>query len=452
MLKRKSGGVVDLERDPAPSGPSNEFMPPQGDDALDTRMAHRIADLERALVIAKEEQDLAKEELLELKQYIQADQDAIEEPRQQLAGTGSTTDRVPAGGPSDHRTDTDVPEIVPKGKEDILRQHSELRYRLAQLEEQLASHDESHQRNPERSQTNREADNLRSRLHAAEKESQERLQQLLALKTSISSLTRIDSQVTDSELAESFSQLANRVREWTVSNFRRSRLNLDNLPKETEDVLSVLSPQYRAHVQSTHKLVLYQAVVSTCLVQIFNSPIVFGLPSTGPLAALRQFAEHTQHLGTTYREWVRATVQVLERSEANGEIEKQNEASLHRLTGEISHILFTLTSISLPPNAQSTLAGILKDTVNLQRTLALQKARYQLLLFRCQDAGKPFDDRTMEAVNDFDPTMEDDTDMDVDRTLLFCAFPGLIKYGDEWGEHSEMSNVLMKARVCSGMG
>jgi len=422
MLKRKSEGAVDLERDTAPSGPSNELfskseMASSGDDAVDARMAHRIADLERALAIAKEEQNLAREELSRLRQHREEDQHAMEELSARLAESGSNANRVSP----------------------------------AQLEERLASHDDTRQHRVERAQSNSEADDLRLRLHAAEKESQERLQQLLALKSSISSLTRMDSQITDSELAESFSQLANRVREWSVSNFRRSKLNLDKLPKETEEVLTALNPLYSVSLRSTDKLALYQAIVSSSLMQIFDAPVVFGLPSTGPFATLRPLAEHTRHLGTTYREWVRATVQILERSEANSDMEIEREASLHRLTGEISHILFTLTSVSLPPHAQSVLTGILKDAVILQRTLALQKARYQLLFLRCQDASMRFDDRTMEAVNDVDPAVEDGTDMDVDRRFLFCAFPGLVKWGDEWGEHAEMSNVLLKARVCSGV-
>jgi hypothetical protein len=432
---------VDLSRDTAPSGPSNELpskseMASSGDDAVDTRMAHRVAHLERALAIAKEEHNLVREELSKLRQNREADQDAIGELRAQLPAASH-----------DHRRGNEVPEEVAQGAEGILRQNCELRYQLAQLEERLASH----QHRLERPQSNREADDLRLRLHATEKESQERLQQLLALKSSISSLTRVDSQITDSELAESFSQLANRVREWTVSNFRRSKLNLDNLPKETEEVLSKLTPLYRINICSTDKLALYQAIVSTSLMQIFDTPIVFGLPTTGPFAALRPFAERTCRLGSVHREWVRATIQVVERSDASGEIEKETETSLHRLTREISHILFTLTSVSLAPTAQSTLTGILKDAVSLQRTLALQKARYQLLFFCCQDASMQFDDRTMEAVNDVDPAMEDGTGMDVDRKFLFCAFPGLIKHGDEWGEHVEMSNVLLKARVCSGV-
>ena len=421
MLKRKSEGAVDLERDTAPSGPSNELyskseMASSGDDAVDARMAHRIADLERALAIAKEEQNLAREELSKVRQYREEDQHAIEELRARLAESGSNANRV-----------------LP-----------------AQLEDRFPSHDEPHQHRLERSQPNGEADDLRLRLHAAEKESQERLQQLLALKSSISSLTRIDSQITDSELAESFSQLANRLREWTVSNFRRSSLNLDKLPKEMEEILSALNPLYSVNIRSTDKLALYQAIVSNSLMQIFDAPVVFGLPSTGPFATLRPLAEHTRHLGTTYREWVRATVQVLERSEAHSDIETERQASLHRLAGEISHMLFTLTSVSLPPSAHSTLTGILKDAVGLQRTLSLQKARYQLPFFRCQDASMQFDDRTMEAVNDVDSAVEDGADMDVDRRFLFCAFPGLVKWGDEWGEHVEMSNVLLKARVCSG--
>ncbi|PWO31377.1 hypothetical protein PtrARCrB10_00109 [Pyrenophora tritici-repentis] len=58
----------------------------------------------------------------------------------------------------------------------------------------------------------------------------------------------------------------------------------------------------------------------------------------------------------------------------------------------------------------------------------------------------------MEAINDPDPSADEDSDMDMDHTLKFCAFPGLVKYGDEQGQYPDMRNVLLKARVCSGVG
>jgi hypothetical protein len=59
----------------------------------------------------------------------------------------------------------------------------------------------------------------------------------------------------------------------------------------------------------------------------------------------------------------------------------------------------------------------------------------------------------MESVNDLDNMVDDDGDVDPsDRQFLFCVFPCLEKFGDEWGENSQVSNVLLKARVCCGVG
>ncbi|KAE8853871.1 hypothetical protein CFE70_003710 [Pyrenophora teres f. teres 0-1] len=422
MLRHKNGGAVEASRDAAPPASSKEpmkeasWVQPEG-------LIQRVAHLESELAAAKEEQEALRKELEKERSYRKADVDTAEGSRQRLAGKGL--------------------------EEDWLRQSH---YRPVGLEEQLVSREHMHHSDLERPKSQREADDLRVRLHAAEKESNERLQQLLSLKSSISSLTRMESQVTDNELADSFTQIANRIREWSVSNYRRSKPRFDNLPKESQVAFRKICPRYRIDVKATDKLTFYQAIISDSLMQILGSPVMFGVPRTGPLAAIISLAEHVQDAGGAYREWIRATIQALERSAAYVDIEKEKETLLHRLCGEICHLLFTLTSITITPNAQSVLKVILKDAVGLQRTLILQRARYELLFFRNQDEIVEFDDCTMEAINDPDPSTDEDSDMYMDRTLKFCAFPGLIKYGDEQGQYPDMRNVLLKARVCSGVG
>ncbi|KAF1945174.1 hypothetical protein EJ02DRAFT_59188 [Clathrospora elynae] len=300
-----------------------------------------------------------------------------------------------------------------------------------------------------------ELDDLRLRLHAAEKESQERLQQLLSLKSSVSSLTRADSQITDSELTDSFSQLANRIREWTISNFRRTKLNLNNLPKETVEALASITPDYE-RAAATDRLGLYQAIVSSAVTQILQEPLVVGLPNTGPLVVVRQCAQVIQGSkpGSEYHEWRRVTIRAIEKGEEIHDLLlKGRDDALHRLAAHVGYLLFTLISENLTSGAQSTLLSILNTAADLQRTLALQKARYQTLFFNGrEDNTFSFDDRRMESVNDMDDGMDEDGDTLAERVLLFCVFPCLEKYGDEWGGHLETSNILLKARVCCGFG
>ncbi|EUC31722.1 hypothetical protein COCCADRAFT_100566 [Bipolaris zeicola 26-R-13] len=374
-------------------------------------------------------------------------QDATNESGQQHTQSPSATEK--ARRDSSNLWESTMNDAVQRESEELVRQNHELRCRVAQLEDQLM-YPNSARQHSDRQESPDQVGDLKLCLQAAEKESQERLQQIIALKSSISSLTRVQSQITDSDLVVSLSELANRVREWTISNLRRTKLNLENIPKETEETVCKLYPQYRNGIQGADKFALYQAIISTSLMPIFETPLVFGLPKS--LTAIQSFADEVQGSGPAYSEWKRATIQVLENSRVQPDLIREREELLHRILGDICHLLFTLTSTTVTSSAQSALSGILKNAVDFQRTLALQKARYQLLFFRSEGKKMCLDDRTMEAINDVDSTTDDDTPMETDRTFLFCVFPGLVKHGDEWGEHDEMSNVLLKARVCSGFG
>jgi hypothetical protein len=435
MLGRKSGESTIVGSDVSPAIQGAElaatFEVSHEAAGADAQMAGRIAELEGALITARKEQRAMQEELEKARRHgwlsEAKDYQSVLEPQKEC---------YPPDESNDH----------------VLQQNFDLRYKLALLQDKLVSQDNVYRNNVERAMSNGDGEwnELRSRLHTTEKESQERLQQLLSLKSSISSLTRSSLQATDSELAESFNHLFNRIREWVISNFRRTKMDAAGLPPETVKALRTLTPAYET-VEQTDRLAIYQALVSSALMRLFEERLVVGLPPTGPLAAIRLFAESLQDNGSEYREWRRATIHAIEKNEVGRLLEQGKNEALHKTAGEIARLLFTLTSVSLTLTAQSALMGILNVAADLQRTLLLQKARYRVLFFdNLRDSSHTaFDGRRMEAHNDFDSTDEDDTTPE--GNFLFCVSPCLEKYGNEWGENAEVVNILLKARVCCGV-
>jgi hypothetical protein len=474
ILRRRSGDDTVAGSDtPAQNAELSTSRPSEEAAGADARMAERIADLERALSAARAEQHVLREELDKVKQPKHPEQDTPGDTPRQLGHTDLDTPDLPADEIIEHAKDLEVHHGTPRARDSleiletpnhrshsdqsmdtILQQNHDLLHKVAQLEDRLVSQEVDYHASSERALSRRDAEwnELRSRLHATEKESQERLHQLLSLKSSISSLTRPDSQITDSELADSFTQLFNRVREWVISNFRRTKMDAGKLPPETVKALRSLTPAYES-IEKPDRLALFQALVSSALMQVLEEPLILGL-HTSPLAAIRPFAESIQDAGSEYREWRRATVRAVEGSSTKKFLEQEKSNVLHKIAGEIAHLLFTLTSTNLSSHAQSALMNILSAVADLQRTIVLQKARYQVLFFRSSETNSncAFDDQRMESVNDLDGTMDDDCDMLDDRRFLFCMFPCLEKFGDEWGDNLEVSNILLKAKVCCGVG
>lgn len=473
ILRRRSGDDA-IARDDRPRSSqdveignsvqsSNEVV------GVDARMGERVAELERSLAIAREEQKLMREELDNVRLQSDPRRGTGSEHSRQADHEHQITPDAFDGTPLNRMKSTDVHEVELDEKEDlkapeistnhqvndqsvddVMRQNYDLRYKVAQLQDQLASQDITYNRNLNQIRPHGDAawNELRMRLHATEKESQDRLQQLLLLKSSISSLTRVESHITDSELAESFTQLFNRVREWTISNYRRTKFEIEHIPLGTVRALKSLAPAYTS-IEKSDRLALYQALVASALTPVLQEPLVVGLPVSDALAGIRSFAESIENVGSEYGEWRRATVRAIAGSKFSAPLEQSKNDVLHKIAGEIAHMLFTITAVNLTPAAQSTLMGILHTAVELQRTMILQKARYRVSFFRNQEGGKScaFDECKMESVNDIDSAMEDE-DVSIDRYFSFCVFPCLEKYGDEWGENMEVSNVLLKARVC----
>jgi hypothetical protein len=428
-------------------------------DIQDVKAADRIAELERALAVATEAQDAMRQELDKVRQHGVATRETSEDYRRQLSGTYSTS---PQAGPPhttsprrqsslmDYEHTTSPRRSVDKTREDLIEQNYSLRGQLAELQDQLMSHEPPSSHHPP-SRGDSEWNALTARLHNTEKESQERLNQLLSLKHSISSLTRTATQVTDAELAERLQQLAYQIREWVISNFRRTKLDFSNISPDTAQAIAAISPRYKG-IDPTDRLALYQALISSALMRIFNESFIIGLPDTGPLAPIRQLAAYIHNTGSEYREWRRTTIRSLENSAAKQQLQVERDNLLHKMAAEIGHWLFTLTSLNLSSSSQASLLGILNTAAELQHTFLLQKAQYQIYYFRNEIGNDVyFDAERMEIVNDLEDG-DGDEDVFTERRFAFCVFPCLEKFGDEWGENTGVRNVLLKARVCCGVG
>jgi hypothetical protein len=419
-------------------------------------MVDRVAELERSLVSAREEHKALQRELLKARRISYKDQDMHEEPHH-------CTPDSPEAVANERGNAANTGESLSgaNGNMEPLRRfmgpHDEIlriydsRHKLAQPQLQVASRDASHHDILDHpvSDGSDELRELRIRLHETERESQERLQQLLSLKSSVASLTRVDSQVTDSDMADALKQIFNRVREWVISNFRRTKMDVGSLPVETLKALRLLTPAFET-IEKTDRLALLQALVVDAMMSVLEEPLMVGLARAGPLSAIRAFAEGIRNESSEYCEWRRATIRMIEKSDMAVSLEQGKSDALHKIAGEIAHVLFTLTSVSLGPAVQSGLRSILHTAAELQRTMALQKARYQVLFFRNQESRQPcaFDDRRMEPLNNLDKMIDDDGDVVNEARFLFCVFPCLEKFGDEVGHHMDVSNVLLKGQVC----
>lgn len=436
-----------------------EHARPSSDGTSDLGAVKRIAELEQALSTALEEQNKMGEELVKLRGHGEAYRETIDEHRRTIAATYQPRGSHPDSRLESIQSNLDDGDIMLQRStnqplEDLMQQNGNLRDRVTQLQDQLMTQDATYQSMLDQRilRTEAEWDALTARLHSSEKESQERLQQLMSLKSAFSSLTRNESQTTDGELSETFAQLYNRMREWSIKNYRRARLDFSNLPQRTAEALEGIYPAYR-DIGLANRLALIQAIVSFVMTQIFQESFFVGLPANGPLAALRQVAVIIRETGIEYHAWRHATIRSLKGSDAERAIAEEKSLQVHQWTGGIVHHLTSVTSTTLPPESIRALESILFAAVEFQNTLLLQRARYRIESFQNQGDFRPsFDDRQMEPVNELDGHLDEDGDVVTDRNFEFCVFPCLEKFGDEHGEHVDVSNMLVKAKVCCSIG
>ncbi|KAF2199166.1 hypothetical protein GQ43DRAFT_126954 [Delitschia confertaspora ATCC 74209] len=434
-------------------GPEEEQDPDQMQES--SQPIDRIAELEKAFAAALEDQNILREELEKARQRGNAYRDTLEGIRRQLSSSHSARSQfsspsVTSRGGSEKGSEDKLQ--LGRERSTLLENNHELRERIAELQGRLVEQEMVFKERIQQERSSREADwnELTRRSHQSEKEGQERLQQLLDLKHSISTLTRAENQATDTELTDRMNQLYHRIREWVINNLRRSKLDFSSIERGSyaANLLESITPNYW-RTDSTHKVALYQAIVTSNIMSLFNSPLLIGLPKTGTLATFSELATYIQDAGSEYREWVRITVRTLEKSQAKETLTQERETVLHQLSLLIRNQLQAISGVTLPLPAHSSLLAILQSVADLQHLLVLQKAEYKTHFFYANGRDMNFDSSSMESINDDE---DGDGDTAEYRTVAFCVFPMLEKFGDETGEDMEVSNILMKAKVCSNVG
>lgn len=191
----------------------------------------RVAELGRALSSAYEEQKKLLEELEDLR----TDESTASLLAREAVDSPTRTDTP---GREDEHTDNSESEDAAE-REAWLREkvHMEeqvyiLQDRLREMQGELVESDQTWQARWElyTSQAAAERNHYAEEAHRSQKDATERQRQLVELKQSISSLTRLENQVADEELSERMDNLYYKIRDWVVSSLRRSQLGWLELP------------------------------------------------------------------------------------------------------------------------------------------------------------------------------------------------------------------------------
>lgn len=249
QVSAKEGGQLSSSSQSAADDDDDQLLSADISDpslnSIDEMMQNeRVAELEKALAVALSKQKSMTDDIERLRNHETVYRGAMEGYKQQLSDEqGQRYSLHSNSGPKEFEQETDRRRSWGKERMELQEQIYELQGKVAELQSDLLDRDAMWKMQWERERTDRimERNQLGESLHAAEKEAQDRRKQLLDLKQSISALTRMESQVTDSELTERMDQLYHRTREWVISNFRRSKLSTSRDSENTKSISNRLT-------------------------------------------------------------------------------------------------------------------------------------------------------------------------------------------------------------------
>ncbi|KAL9087724.1 MAG: hypothetical protein Q9165_006491 [Trypethelium subeluteriae] len=192
----------------------------------DSSMKEHLAELERALQTTREEQQKMVEELQKLRLEREKHQQGTRELQEKMA-------RLRLDHEQDLHTLQAKLDEESKSSEYWSKKHQTTLADFHGLKERWLERDElwKHEWERKAAEVLEERDQLREKLHTTQKvaqvqseENEEARRQLLDLKQSISTSTRIESQVTDHEFADMMSGLNHEIQNWIVQYFRKSKI------------------------------------------------------------------------------------------------------------------------------------------------------------------------------------------------------------------------------------
>ncbi|KAI9665851.1 MAG: hypothetical protein M1821_003785 [Bathelium mastoideum] len=407
----------------------------------DEETESQLAEVERALETSREEQQKMLKELQKLK----VERDGHKQERRQLQEDMA---RLRLDHEQDlHSQQTKLDEKA-KLAEYWSEKHQAALTDLDSLKERWLERDEmwKHEWERKAAEVLEERDELREKLHTMQKvaqvrgeEGEEARRQLLDLKQSISTSTRVQNQVTDHEFGDIMSGLNNEIQNWIVHSFRKSKNNLSNLSSVLRDSIKQVLPLYE-RVMSSSRLVFYQAFMVDRLMEIFNAPF-FGLPEHGPLNHADALIDYLEDPSSEYTQWRSLTLSIIDQ-DRRGDLAAHTEKSLRSIQMDIISTLNELTGTEMTTSQEMALEAITENVVKAARLVHRQRARFVFELPKVSvEKEARFDGKVMEDVNG-----EDEEDLR-GRKIQCATFPAVYKMGDERGENMHLRNVIFKARV-----
>ncbi|KXT17917.1 hypothetical protein AC579_5906 [Pseudocercospora musae] len=267
--------------------------------------------------------------------------------------------------------------------------------------------------------------------------------QLYELKKSIAAATSQQSQTADSTFAQEMQHLYHELQNWVVNNFRR--VKLDKSPEEMCARLeAVAETKHLAHLKRIFenfdpamKLSALQAVTAHYLMEIFEEPLLFGMPVD------EAWRHHVKGAAETLpsilspaalNKWRAVTLDAIKQST---KIKASVESASQSMSEMICITLNTLTEAEEAKAKATSLNAIIKRTISLAHLFRVQRAQYEFIL---PLPGTAYSSDAME-----DSSLEGEDP--VAATIRCATFPAVWKRGDENGDNTEISNVVIKAKV-----
>lgn len=300
------------------------------------------------------------------------------------------------------------------------------------------------------SELERRTASLQQEKAKAQEEATNLQKQLYELKRGISASTRIDNEVSDSSFTQQFQHLYHETQNWVVNNFRKVKAEKsgDEMCKLLESIAEPKQREYLKpvfeHFDASIKLAAFQTTAVSYMMEIFEEPLLFGLPSQQDWRKnIKKAAETLPAIlsPAAFNKWRSVTTDVIRQSE-NEEVKASLDSAAKSMAEMICITLSTLTEVEESSARVSSLQAILKRAISLSHLFRVQRARYE---FRLPPPGSVFEPAMMDDTSYADS--EGSESAATLRTIRCSTFPSVVKLGGENGEHSEMSNVVTKAMV-----
>ncbi|KAF5248968.1 hypothetical protein FAUST_48 [Fusarium austroamericanum] len=268
--------------------------------------------------------------------------------------------------------------------------------------------------------------------------------QVRGLKEWVSSSTRTDGQECDEVFGDGMARLGNGLQNWVIVNFRKAKINLENLDEATLAEISELVPMYE-ELASSHKVYLLQSIVSRILVEMVFGAYFVGLTDeqTQQFRQLEKLLSSYADSDEAINHWRSSTLSLLRRDSSS--LKESTSSVTEVILKRITRLLDAVCGTSPSEARDSGLRVLVNNSVELARLVAVQKAVLRVNMPTVLPHQRiMFESETMEDLGG-----EDEESL-TGRDICCVAFPGVIKHGDEHGGHLQYRNVILKARVlCS---